>query len=141
MRVRVRAAHGRTFIFKHLHPRVSLTQLGGLRLPGIDHLFQCLNAQLRQRFAVIGREADHAAGTARAFTAHQRIVAFRRVRRVGHQGGKIVGKHEGAFVVRVFIPGDARIARTEEAVRVVLRQRLFCRRLLRPLPGALSAVR
>lgn len=139
--MRVGAAHRRAFVFEHLHPGIALPQLRDLRLPGADHLFQGLHAQLRQRFAVIGREADHAAGAAGAFAAHQRVMAFRRVWRIGHQRGKVVSKHEGALVVRVFIARHARIARAEETVRIMLRQRLFGRRLLRPLPGALGAMR
>ncbi|MNY48791.1 hypothetical protein D3C86_1841570 [compost metagenome] len=121
MRVRVRAAHRRAFIFKHLHPRIILTQLGSLLLPGGDHVGEGAQAQFRQRFAVIWREANYAAGSARAFAAHQRIFTFRSVRSVGHQRGKIVSKHVRAFVIRVFIARDAGVARTQEAIRVMLR--------------------
>jgi hypothetical protein len=112
MRVRVRAAHGRAFILKNLNPRVSPAQIGGLFLPGFHHLFQRAQAQFRQGFAVIRREADNAAGAARALAAHQRIAAFRRIRRVGHQCRKVIGEDIGAGVIGVFIAGDARVART-----------------------------
>ncbi|CCJ97409.1 hypothetical protein BN130_4011 [Cronobacter malonaticus 507] len=141
VRMRVGAAHRRAFVFKHLYPRVGFAQLGGLRLPRIHHFFERGQRQLRQRFAVIRREANHAAGAAGALKTHQRIGALRRVRRIGHQRGEIVGKHIGAGVLRVFIPGDTRVAGAEKTIGIVLRQRLFRRRLLRPLPGALGAMR
>ncbi|SUG69240.1 Uncharacterised protein [Salmonella enterica subsp. enterica] len=94
-----------------------------------------------KRFTVIGRKADHAAGAARALTAHQRIVAVRRIRRIGHQRREIVSKDVSPFVIGIFIAGDTRIARTQEAVRIVGRQHLLRRRFLRPLPGAFCAMR
>jgi hypothetical protein len=112
MRVRVRAAHCRAFILKDLNPRVRPAQIGGLFLPGFHHLFQRAQAQFRQGFAVIRREADNAAGAARALAAHQRIAAFRRVRRVGHQCRKVIGEDIGTGVIGVFIAGDAGVART-----------------------------
>ena len=137
----VGAAHGCAFVLKDLHPGIALPQLGGLFLPGFHDLGQGLNAQFRQGFAVIRREADHPAGAACAFAAQQRIVTLRRVRRIGHQGGKVVSENEGACIVGVNIPGHAGIPRTEETVRIVLRQRLFSWRLLCALPGTLGAMR
>ena len=141
MRMWVGAAHCRAFIFKDLHPRVGFSEVGGLLLPRFNHAFQRLHAQFRQRFAVGWREADDPAGTAGALTAHKRVVAFRGVRGIGHQSRKVIGKNKRTGVVRVFVAGDAGITRAQETVRVVRGQGLFCRRFLRPLPGALGAMR
>ena len=141
MRVRVGAAHRCPFVFKNLHPRVAFPEVRGLFLPRFNHVFQRFKAQFRQRFAVVWREADHPTGAAGALAAHQRIVTLRCVRGVGHQGRKVVGKYVGTGVIRIRVAGDPGVARAQETVRIVGRQGLFCRRFLRPLPGALGAMR
>ena len=141
MRVRVGAAHRCPFVFKNLHPRVAFPEVRGLFLPRFNHVFQRFKAQFRQRFAVVWREADHPTGAAGALAAHQRIVTLRCVRGVGHQGRKVVGKYVGTGVIRVGVAGHPGVARAQETVRIVGRQGLFCRRFLRPLPGALGAMR
>ncbi len=76
----------------------------------------------------------------RALTAHQRIVAVRH-RRIDHQRREIVSKDVSPAGNRDFSPGDTRIARTQEAVRIVGRRHLLRRRFLRPLRGAFCAMR
>jgi len=112
-----------------------------LRLPGGDHLLQRRQRQFGQGLAVIGREADHPADAARALAAHQRIVAVGRRRRIAHQRGEIVGENVGAAIIRITIAGDARVARAQETVGIVRRQRFRGDGLLLALPGALGAVR
>ncbi len=73
----------------------------------------------------------------RALTAHQRIVAVRRIRRIGHQRREIVSKAAKSLCNRDFLSPVTRIARTQESSRIVGRRHLLRRRFLRPAGGVL----
>ncbi|MNT18771.1 hypothetical protein D3C72_1539880 [compost metagenome] len=140
MRMRIRAAHRGAFVFKNLHPRIAASQIGGLFLPGGNHSFQRLQRQFRQGLAVIGRETNHPAGATGTLAAHQRILTFRCQRGIRHQRSKVVGEHVGVLIVRVFIAGNTGVARAEETVGIVLRQRFLLCGLLLALPRPFGTV-
>ena len=141
VRVGIGASHRRALVLEDLDPAVALAQLGRLRAPGIDHLAQRRQRQLRERLRMVGREADHAAGAARAHALEQRVGSGRRVGRVGRQCGEVVLEYIAALVVGIAFAVDARVPGAQVAAGVVGRPRGAVDGLLLPLPGALGAVR
>ena len=59
MRMRVRTAHHRALVLEQLHRQIIATQHGGFGAPGVDHCLERRPIELRERRAMIGREADH----------------------------------------------------------------------------------
>ncbi len=140
VRVGIGAPHRRALVLEDLDPAIALAQLGRLRAPGIDHLTQRRQRELGQRLRMVGREADHAAGAARAHALEQRVGRSRRVGRVGRQCGEVVLEDIAALVVGIALAVDARVPGAQVAAGVVGRPRGAVDGLLLPLPGALGAV-
>ena len=135
MRVRVGAAHGRTLVLEDLHPAPAFAQFTILLDPGGDDGLDDGRRKLRQRLAVIGREADDARGSPHRHALQERIVGTV-LGRVGQQRREVVGKDVGLRVVGVDLAADARVARAQVAAWVMAGTGCVVDVFLLALPGA-----
>ena len=108
--------------------------------PDLEHVPNVLERHLRQGEIVAGRKADNPTGAFLAFQAGEGIRVRRRQRRVGQQGGEVVGEDEGIFVFWVAVAAGSLITGTQVAIWIICRAGVRRRFLYLPLPGTLGAM-
>ena len=114
----VGGAHRRPLVLKDLHPAIPLAQFQDLLCPDVHHAPDISRGHFRQRQVVPGRKTDHATGASVALVAQQWVLTTG-WRRVGQQGGKIVGKDIGGLVRRIALTAGPLVAGAQIAIGFV----------------------
>ncbi len=119
MRMRVRNSHIAAPLFSractHGWSFCRWPLSSGLRLPRFTDDFRQRGQAFNSGSVYWRREKSESRGWCRAFlTAHQRIVAVRRIRRIGHQRREIVSKDVSPFRQSGFLSPVTRSARTQK---------------------------